>query len=148
ILVAVVDGCRDTLFEVGDEIASVAAENLIAALPPEDDLDMPGCESRDHVLRKGARARNRVIEVVYHLPDRIAEIPCRDLDLVQLEPRIPRSRHRIATFVITREFGELAVEADTARTFLGGGEDGDEARINAARHVGANRYVRAQVQGD
>src|SRR5688572_24079209 len=47
-----VDGGLDALFKVGNQIARVAAENLVAALPAEYDLAARRSQLRHHVLRK------------------------------------------------------------------------------------------------
>ena len=90
-----VDGGLDALLEVGDQIARVAAEDLVAALPAEHDLDVLGRELRDHVLRDRARPGDGEVEVVDHVREDRADVLGRDRDLVQVEGRArPRGRGR------------------------------------------------------
>ena len=50
--------------------------------------------------------------------------------------------------VIARELGEAAVKALGDAALGLAGEDGDQARIEAARDIGADRHVAAQMQSD
>ena len=65
-----VDRALDALLEVGDQVARVAAEDLVAALAAEDHLDLLGRGLGDHVLRERPGARRRVVHVVGDVLDR------------------------------------------------------------------------------
>ena len=54
-----VDRALDALLEVGDQVAGIAAEDLVAALPAEHDLPVAAGELRDDVLRERAGPGHR-----------------------------------------------------------------------------------------
>ena len=72
--VGAVDRGLDALLEIGDQIARIAAEDLVAALPAEHDLDVLRRQLRDHELRKRAGTGDRMVEVIDHLLDMVAEV--------------------------------------------------------------------------
>ena len=58
------DGALERLLEVRDDIASIAAEDLVATLATQHDLHLASRRSRDHVLRQQAWPRDRFIHVI------------------------------------------------------------------------------------
>ena len=76
----------------------------------------------------------------------VRDVLGRDRDLEQLELRLGREISGIAALVELRAYVEAAREALEGIAGLAGGEARDDAGVEPAGDVGADRHVRAQVQ--
>src|SRR5262249_40562502 len=121
---------------------------LVAALATEHDLEMLCREARHDKLRKRSGPRYREIEVVDDIGDVVAEMLRRYIDRMQPRAGLVDGGLRKTAFVIARVIGEPPVEAigEAARRLAG--EDRDEAGIDAARSIGADRHIAAQMHID
>ena len=95
-----VDRRLDALLEVGDQVARVAAEDLVAALAAENDLGLACGGLGDHVLRERAGAGRRVVEVVDDALDRTEEVIHADVDHTEVQVALVGDRARVATLVV------------------------------------------------
>src|SRR5205085_11277538 len=84
-----VDRRLDALLEIGDEIPGVPPEDLVAALPAEQDLAVAAREPGHHELRERARPGHGIVEVIDNLPNRATEALAGDSDLVGLKAPRP-----------------------------------------------------------
>src|SRR5205807_1776292 len=99
----------------------------------------------DHVLREGTWPRDREIEVIDDIGNVVAEVTGRDVDGVQPRARLVDRRLRERTLVIAGKLGEAAVKTVGDAALALAGENRDQARIYAARHIGPDRNVAAQM---
>src|SRR5207245_1998539 len=125
--------------------ADVTAEDLVAALAAHDDLAMLGCQARDHVLRKGAGAGDRAVEVVDDLADVVDEILHGDVGDMEREVALLCDGLRVMALVVLGAERKLAVEAREARAASLRRQTSDDAGIEAAAEVRADRHIAALV---
>src|SRR2546422_627297 len=59
----------DALLEIGNQVAGIAAKDLVATLPSKQDLAMLAGQPGDHELRERPWARHRIVEVINDLLD-------------------------------------------------------------------------------
>ncbi len=78
----------------------------------------------------------------------VTEMPGGDVDDVQPSAGCADRGLGIGALVVARELGEAPVKAVADAVLDLAGEDRDQARIEPARNIGANRHVAAQVQPD
>src|SRR6266542_2112478 len=110
-----VDRSLDALLEVGDQISRVAAEDLIASLATENNLELATGQPRYHVLRDGTRSCRREIEVVDHCLKVSNKVVLLDLDLEQRESLSLGDKTGVPTLVVGVTFGEPA--SKSAKSF-------------------------------
>ena len=91
-----VDSAADALFEVGQQIAHIAAENLITALAAEHDLAMLRRQLRNMILRKRPGPGHRIVEMIDHLANRVDEIAGANGYLVQVHATVLGNRFGIS----------------------------------------------------
>ena len=148
VLVGAVERRLDALLEIGEQITRIAAKRLVTALAAKHDFQMFGSQARDHELRKGARPRHRKIEVIDDIGDVVAEMPRGNVDRVQIRTGLVYGCLCESALVIAGVVGEPAVKAIRDAALGLAGEDRDQARIDAARNIRADRHIAAQMHRD
>ena len=128
-------------------VTQVAPEELVAALSAQDDLQVrPGGEVRDHQLREGTRAGDRLVEV----PDQAVELARQvvelDLDLVVADTVHGGHLARERPLVQVACAGECAGEGHDVAARVAGGQPQHGARVEPAGEVRAHAHVAAQAQ--
>ena len=140
-----VDGRLEALLEVCDQIAGIAAEQLVSTLAAEHDLPIAFRELRDHELRKRTWTRDRIVQVVDHLAGVVDEVVDGDLEFVEVDSLVPAERPGIAALVVFGPLGELAEEGLEAVARLLRGQAGDDARVQPAAQVSPDRDVGSEM---
>src|SRR5262245_51146518 len=102
IIAGAVDGGFDALFKVSDKIPDISAKDLIAALPSQNHLSAGARQLGHHELRKGARPRNRIIEVIDQPPHIVDKVTGADVDFVKWKLSFTSHFTRIGAFIIAR----------------------------------------------
>ena len=137
VLVGSVDRGLDALLEIGDQVARIAAEYLIAALPTEHDLHVLAGKLRNHVLRKRARAGNRNIQMPDDVVNVIAKVGSRDVHQMKGGAGLPRCQRGISGLVVAGIVGETAMKRQPVLLVHLGRQNGDQARIDSAGNIGS-----------
>src|SRR5262249_36230669 len=102
-------------------------------------------ELRHDELRERPWARYGKIEVIEHIPDVVAKMSGRDVGDVQPGTRAAGRHGRVIALVVVGKFGKPAVKA-VADSVLGlACQYRDQAGIEAAGNIGADRHVTAQM---
>src|ERR1700681_4327420 len=140
------DGALDALLEVGHQVACVTAKDLIAPLPSQQDLAVLAGQARDHVLRERPWAGHRVIEVIDDLLDALDKIARGDIDVEDLEAFPFRELARKCALVVRGISSETTGETKEARTLSLGCQGSDDAGVETATHICADRNVRAEME--
>ena len=83
--------------------------------------------------------------MIEHVGDMVAEMLRGDVDHVQPCARSCRRDRRVIALVIAGKLGEAAMKVLVHAALGLAGQDRDQARIDAARNIGADRHVAAQV---
>ena len=134
----------DALGEQVGDVGVVAAEELVAALAGERDLDVLGGELRDEVRRERRRVGERLVE-------RVGQ---RRQEQRRVRPQRQLAMDRAVALGDGARTGQLVerrlFEADRERAHglrrLLGGERGERARVDAAREEHADGHVGDQVR--
>src|SRR5207244_10413934 len=131
------------LLEIGEQVSGVAAKYLVAALPAQHHLQVPRRELRHDELRERARPGHREVEMIDHIVDVVAKMPAGDINDVQSAAQLFDREPRVIALVITGELRKPAVEAVVDAAPGLAGKKSDQARIEPARDIGADRDIAA-----
>ncbi len=148
LVVGLGDGAFERLFEVGDDIARVASENLIAPLSVQHDLDPPGGLPGDDVLREETRSAGRLVHVVDELGEGVDEILHLGVDFPGFRSGQADDFPGVGRFVEGGAFPERPGEADEGLGGLPGGQQGHEAGVEASAEGRPDRHVAPKLKAD
>jgi hypothetical protein len=90
-----VDRRPDALFEIGEQVPRVPAEDLVSALAAEHDLALRRSRARDDELRERPRSGYWVVEVIEDPADLIGELVRSDRGLAQRDSGVTRDLARV-----------------------------------------------------
>src|SRR6185437_8223043 len=143
--VIAVDGRLDALLEIGDQIASIAAQKFVASLAAEHHLEIFRSQRRHHILRERSGPGDRKIQVIDHVADMLAEILGRDVHHVKGHVRKLGDLARKVALVIAGKFEKAAVKRVPATMVQLGSQERNQAGVEPPRYIAADRHVRSHV---
>ena len=141
-----INGRFDALFEVGEQITRVAAENFVPALPAEHDFAVLANQPGNHVLRKRSRAGGRVIEMERQWIGVGRDIRRVDRQRLQRKPGGFAHLRSVVALVVVGTVVEPAGKPDESFRPARRRQPRDNARIESTAHVGTNRHIATNVQ--